>query len=205
MFVFFGFAMRLVTQYLDLIAIFSSFILQLFNQLLLKRECCSFSNGELVKMGLAEVEQWTEEAGKSWVGNSWEQLQHLRQAVTFLVIHQKSKKTLDEIMKDLCPSLSVQQIYRISTMYWDDRFDTESVSHEVLSEMKRQMAGDGAQAQSHSFLLDDDSAVPFNLEDIGSIYDGVDLLDGIPVPNAIHAETKGFDFLKDREKLPTPN
>jgi myosin-5 len=71
--------------------------------------------------------------------------------------------------------------------------------------MKRQMAGDGAQAQSHSFLLDDDSAVPFNLEDIGSIYDGVDLLDGIPVPNAIHAETKGFDFLKDREKLPTPN
>lgn len=197
--------MRLVTQYLDLIPIFSFFILQLFNQLLLKRECCSFSNGELVKMGLAEVEQWTEEAGKSWVGNSWEQLQHLRQAVTFLVIHQKSKKTLDEIMKDLCPSLSVQQIYRISTMYWDDRFDTESVSHEVLSEMKRQMAGDGAQAQSHSFLLDDDSAVPFNLEDIGSIYDDVDLLDGIPVPNAIHAETKGFDFLKDREKLPTPN
>jgi hypothetical protein len=35
--------------------------------LLLRRECCSFSNGEYVKAGLAELEQWciyaTEEVG----------------------------------------------------------------------------------------------------------------------------------------------
>lgn len=55
------------------------------------------------------------------------------QAVTFLVIHQKHKKSLEEITNDLCPVLSVQQLYRISTMYWDDRYNTETVSHEVQS------------------------------------------------------------------------
>ncbi len=53
------------------------------------------------------------------------------QAVQFLVIHQKHKKSLEEITNDLCPVLSVQQLYRISTMYWDDRYGTETVSHEV--------------------------------------------------------------------------
>ena len=50
------------------------------------------------------------------------------QAVGFLVIHQKQKKTLDEIMNDLCPVLSVQQLYRIATMYWDHKFGTETVA-----------------------------------------------------------------------------
>jgi myosin-5 len=40
---------------------------QLFNQLLLRRECCSFSNGEYVKAGLSEVEQWIAGAGEEWV------------------------------------------------------------------------------------------------------------------------------------------
>lgn len=30
--------------------------------LLLRRECCSFSNGEYVKAGLAELEQWCHDA-----------------------------------------------------------------------------------------------------------------------------------------------
>lgn len=37
----------------------------------------------------------------------------MMQAVTFLVIHQKHKKSLEEITNDLCPVLSVQQLYRI--------------------------------------------------------------------------------------------
>lgn len=102
--------------------LFAFINVQLFNQLLLRRECCSFSNGEYVKTGLAEVELWIGNAGRDWVGESWEQLSHIRQAVTFLVIHQKNRKSLQEITSDLCPVLSVQQLYRISTMYWDDRW-----------------------------------------------------------------------------------
>ena len=52
---------------------------QLFNQLLLRRECCSFSNGEYVKTGLAEVENWIDAAGKEWVGESWDELRYIRQ------------------------------------------------------------------------------------------------------------------------------
>jgi myosin-5 len=37
---------------------FSYINVQLFNSLLLRRECCTFSNGEYVKAGLAEMEQW---------------------------------------------------------------------------------------------------------------------------------------------------
>lgn len=102
--------------------LFSFINVQLFNQLLLRRECCSFSNGEYVKTGLAEVEIWAGSAGRTWVGEGWEALAHIRQAVTFLVIHQKHKKSLQEITTDLCPVLTVQQLYRISTMYWDDRW-----------------------------------------------------------------------------------
>lgn len=55
------------------------------------------------------------------MGESWNALAHIRQAVTFLVIHQKHRKSFREITEDLCGALSVQQLYRISTMYWDDR------------------------------------------------------------------------------------
>lgn len=67
------------------------------------------------------------------VGESWNALAHIRQAVTFLVIHQKHRKSFREITEDLCASLSVQQLYRISTMYWDDRW----------VECRRQRAGTG--------------------------------------------------------------
>jgi hypothetical protein len=158
------------------------------------------------------------------------------QAVTFLVIHQKHKKSLEEITNDLCPVLSVQQLYRISTMYWDDRYNTETVAHEVrcepcaagiswgaakigdchqcgttiavefqglsLSQMgltvqsspaertdctsglhetclclhitqvlarMKQLMVDNNTAASHSFLLDDDSSIPFSLDDIAAL------------------------------------
>lgn len=122
-----------------------------------------------------------------YAGSAWEELKHIRQAIGFLVyfylhitcsdakmanmvnlsflpsvqvIHQKSKKSLDEISNDLCPVcetillilegeegtvslifqtflcyiqvLSVQQLYRISTMYWDDKYGTHSVASDVI-------------------------------------------------------------------------
>ncbi|CAF1924296.1 unnamed protein product [Brassica oleracea] len=83
--------------------IFSFVNVQLFNSLLLRRECCSFSNGEYVRAGLCELENWCFKATDEYAGTSWEELKHIRQAIGFLVIHQKPKKTLDEISHDLCP------------------------------------------------------------------------------------------------------
>ncbi|XP_040384389.1 protein OPAQUE1 isoform X3 [Oryza brachyantha] len=46
------FIRKLVTQ------VFSFINVQLFNSLLLRRECCTFSNGEYVKTGLCVLEKW---------------------------------------------------------------------------------------------------------------------------------------------------
>ena len=53
-------------------------------------------------------------------------------------------------------------------MYWDDRYGTETVSHDVLGRMKQLMV-DNNTAASHSFLLDDDSSIPFSLDDISQL------------------------------------
>ncbi|KAI8015469.1 Cellulose synthase-like protein E6 [Camellia lanceoleosa] len=49
----------------------------------------------------------------------------------FWVIHQKSRISYDEITNDLCPILSVKQLYRVCTLYCDDNYNTPSVSPDV--------------------------------------------------------------------------
>ncbi|KAI4377827.1 hypothetical protein MLD38_015400 [Melastoma candidum] len=154
------FIRKLITQ------VFSFINIQLFNSLLLRRECCTFSNGEYVKSGLAELEKWIVNATEEFAGTSWHELNYIRQAVGFLVIHQKRRKSLEEIRQDLCPALTVRQIYRISTMYWDDKYGTQSVSNEVVAQMREILNKDNQNVGSNSFLLDDDLSIPFSTEDI---------------------------------------
>ncbi|KAL6224224.1 hypothetical protein ACLB2K_003079 [Fragaria x ananassa] len=176
--------------------IFSFINVQLFNSLLLRRECCSFSNGEFLKAGLAELEQWCYGASEEYAGSAWDELKHIRQAIGFLVIHQKPKKTLNEITKELCPVLSIQQLYRISTMYWDDKYGTHSVSSDVISSMRIMMTEDSNNAVSSSFLLDDDSSIPFSVDDISKTMEQVDITDIEPPP--LIREHSGFGFLLPR-------
>ncbi|XVF86852.1 hypothetical protein PTKIN_Ptkin18bG0075400 [Pterospermum kingtungense] len=172
---------------------FSFINVQLFNSLLLRRECCSFSNGEYVKAGLAELEQWCHEATEEFAGSAWDELKHIRQAVGFLVIHQKPKKTLKEITNDLCPVLSIQQLYRISTMYWDDKYGTHSVSSDVIASMRVMMTEDSNNAVSSSFLLDDDSSIPFSVDDISKSMQQIEVTE-IDPPPPIRGNS-GFTFL----------
>ncbi|PIA36510.1 hypothetical protein AQUCO_03400422v1 [Aquilegia coerulea] len=176
--------------------IFSFINVQLFNSLLLRRECCSFSNGEYVKAGLAELEHWCYKATDEYAGSAWDELKHIRQAIGFLVIHQKPKKTLDEISHDLCPVLSIQQLYRISTMYWDDKYGTHSLSSDVISNMRVLMTEDSNNAVSSSFLLDDDSSIPFSVDDISKSMEQIDISDIEPPP--LIRENSGFMFLLPR-------
>ena len=93
------------------------------------------------------------EHGTDWVGDSWDELKYIRQAVTFLVIGNKPKKTLEDITKDLCPILSIQQLYRISTMYWDDKYNTETVSSEVSSQVMISHKGRGGAWVFHHWFI----------------------------------------------------
>nr|KAJ0193022.1 hypothetical protein LSAT_V11C800417510 [Lactuca sativa] len=203
------FIRKLTTQ------VFSFLNISLFNSLLLRRECCTFSNGEYVKSGLAELEKWIANAKEEFAGTSWHELNYIRQAVGFLVIHQKRKKSLEEIRQDLCPALTVRQIYRISTMYWDDKYGTQSVSNEasisfllslllntqihfVVTEMREMLNKDSQNLTSNSFLLDDDLSIPFSTEDIYMAIPGIDPTD--IEPPAFLAEYPSAQFLLSNPK-----
>ncbi|WCJ38180.1 myosin 2 [Euphorbia peplus] len=174
---------------------FSYINVQLFNSLLLRRECCTFSNGEYVKSGLAELELWCCQAKEEYAGASWDELKHIRQAVGFLVIHQKYRISYDEITNDLCPILSVQQLYRICSLYWDDNYNTRSVSPAVISSMRILMTEDSNDAASNSFLLDDNSGIPFSVEDLSNTLQEKDFADVEPAEEL--AENPAFEFLHE--------
>ncbi|KAL3850023.1 hypothetical protein ACJIZ3_011905 [Penstemon smallii] len=175
--------------------IFSYVNVQLFNSLLLRRECCTFSNGEYVKSGLAELELWCCQAKEEYAGSAWDELKHIRQAVGFLVIHQKYRISYDEITNDLCPILSVQQLYRICTLYWDDNYNTRSVSPEVISSMRVLMTEDSNNAVSNSFLLDDNSSIPFSIDELSNSLQVKEFLDVKPATDLL--ENPSFLFLHE--------
>jgi myosin-5 len=173
------FIRKLITQ------LFSFINIQLFNSLLLRRECCTFSNGEYVKAGLSLLEKWITDATDEFAGTSWHELNYIRQAVGFLVIHQKRKKTLEEIRQDLCPNLSVRQIYRICSMYWDDKYNTQGISNEVVSAMREEVNKYTQNLVSNSFLLDDDLSIPFSTEDLSMAIPAIDYAD-VEFPESLH-------------------
>ncbi|XP_071726546.1 myosin-12 [Rutidosis leptorrhynchoides] len=173
--------------------VFSFIDVQFFNSLLLRRECCSFSNGEYVKSGLHELEQWCKKATDQFAGSSWDELQHIRQAVGLLVSHQKTQKSMEEITNELCPILSIPQIYRIGTMFWDDKYGTQGLSQEVIGKMRSLMAEDSISMPNNSFLLDVDSSIPFSIEEISLSFLDVDLSDIDPPP--LLRQRSDFHFL----------
>jgi myosin-5 len=153
--------------------VFSFINVQLFNSLLLRRECCSFSNGEYVKAGLDELEHWCFWLTEEYAGHAWDELKHIRQAVTFLILEEKHTRSLKEITDDFCPALSMQQLYRISTMYCDDKYGTLGIPSEVISSMRTKMIEGSSSPSAHddinSFLLDDDFSIPFSVDDIAKL------------------------------------
>ncbi|XP_066385776.1 protein OPAQUE1-like isoform X7 [Miscanthus floridulus] len=179
------FTRKLVTQ------VFSFINVQLFNSMLLRRECCTFSNGEYVKSGLCVLEKWIVDT-EEHAGAAWDELQFIRQAVDFLIIPQKSKKTLEQIKKNICPALSVRQIYRLCTMYWDDKYGTHSVSAEEVARMRDMVSNDMQNPVSNSFLLDDDLSIPFTTEEIAEEVPDVDM-SNIEMPSSLrHVHSAQF-------------
>ncbi|KAL6894082.1 hypothetical protein ACP4OV_008180 [Aristida adscensionis] len=173
--------------------VFAFMNVQLFNSLLLRRECCSFTNGEFLKSGLLELEQWCSRTTEEYAGTSWDELQNIRQAVGFLVLHQKSHKNLEEITNELCPVLSITQIYRIATMFWDDKYGAQGLSQEVIGKMRTMTTDDSIATPNSSFLLDDDSSVPISLDDIARLMLDVDPSNVEPPP--LLRQNSQFHFL----------
>uniref|UniRef100_A0A803LYP2 Uncharacterized protein n=1 Tax=Chenopodium quinoa TaxID=63459 RepID=A0A803LYP2_CHEQI len=165
------FIRKLITQ------VFSFININLFNSLLLRRECCTFSNGEYVKSGLAELEKWIASVTDEFAGTAWHELNYIRQAVGFL-------------------ALTVRQIYRISTMYWDDKYGTQSVSNEVVAQMREMLNKDNQNLATNSFLLDDDLSIPFSTEDISKAIPATDPMD-VKIPACLSTVPAAKFLLED--------
>ncbi|XP_078175171.1 myosin-14-like [Carex rostrata] len=146
--------------------IFSFINVQLFNSILLRRECCTFSNGEYLKYGLSELQAWCEKLEEEHIGSAWDKLEHIYQATAFLVTLQKFKISYEDLTQNICPALNVQQLYRICTQYWDDKYNSQTVSPNVLNNMRTLMTDETSDVDSSDFLLDDDTSIPFTLFEI---------------------------------------
>ncbi|XP_078175119.1 myosin-6-like isoform X2 [Carex rostrata] len=172
---------------------FSFINVQLFNSLLMRRECCSFSNGEYVKYGLEELEALCSKAKEEIIGSAWDELKHIRQAVGFLVIFQKYRVSYEDLTSDLCPELNVQQLRQICSQYWDDKYNTQSVSQDVLSKMNDEI--EKSDDTGNAFLLDDDDNIPFTWDEISTAVEDK-FFTQIIIPNEI-LEIPALQFLQD--------
>lgn len=155
-----------------------------------------------MKSGLSMLEKWIADVTDEFAGTSWHELNYIRQAVGFLVIHQKKRKTLEEIRHDLCPILGVSQIYRICTMYRDDKYSTQSVSNEVVLAMREILNRDENKISS-SFLLEDDMSIPFSSEDISKAIPAIDPYD-VELPPSLH-HLPSAQFLLQRPDPVSPH
>ncbi|XP_029126576.1 myosin-7 [Cajanus cajan] len=167
---------------------------EIFNSLLLHRECCTFKNGEYLKSGLGELEVWCNEATEESIGSALDELKHANQAVRFLVAPQKDGLSYDDLTNDLCPVLSAQQLHKICTLYCDDDDEKQKISPDVTTRLKLLMTDD-VEEDDKSFLLEDNSSLPIIVEEIpSSAHDKT-----VPKikPPAELLENANFQFLHD--------
>ncbi|KAK8479862.1 hypothetical protein V6N11_027766 [Hibiscus sabdariffa] len=109
-----------------------------------------------------------------------------------MVMPEKSKISYDEITNNLCTVLSVQQFYEVCTLYSDDN-NGDTVSADVISQMKLLMTDDSEDDDGSSVLLDEDSSITFLVEDITTSMKVEEFTD--VKPSAELAENPDFQFL----------
>ncbi|CAH8361175.1 unnamed protein product [Eruca vesicaria subsp. sativa] len=173
---------------------FSLINVQLFNSLVTRRDNCSFINGEYVKSGLDKLERWCSETNKEYAGSSWDELKPIRQAVGFLLIHNKKRISYEDIENDLCPVLRIQQHFRLCTLYKDEIYNTESVEQEVIESMRKVMTE--VMTDINDFLLKDDSSNSMSLliDDLSSSMQDKDFSQVKPAEKLV--ENTSFAFLQ---------
>ncbi|XP_056844387.1 myosin-10-like [Raphanus sativus] len=170
---------------------FQGINVQVFNSLL-ERECCTYHMGKKVNAWFNELEEWCSQATEEFVGSSWDELKHTRQAVLLLVTEQKSTITYDYLTTNLCPALSTQQLYRICTLCKIDDQEDQNVSPEVISNLKLLITDEDE--DSRSFLLDNDSSVPFAADEISNCMEEKEFANVKPAIEL--ADNPNFQFLK---------
>ncbi|KAM7271835.1 hypothetical protein ACFE04_031049 [Oxalis oulophora] len=92
-------------------------------------------------------------------------------------------------------------------MYWDDKYGTQTVSSDIISTMRVMMTEDSNNLPvSTSFLLDDDSSIPFSVDDISKSMQHIEVENGNVTEMCAFANDqtpkvrKPYTISKQREK-----
>ncbi|CAI7782521.1 unnamed protein product [Closterium sp. NIES-53] len=109
---------------------------------------CTYSNGELMEEGVGRLEQWVHDVEvqlRDAMGGSKEplkrELRHIRQAIYFLTLDHKPRRSLEEI-EELCPDLTLNQLVHMCIWYEDDAYGTKGVDPSVTERMWALMVDD---------------------------------------------------------------
>ncbi|GJP48240.1 hypothetical protein CLOM_g7505, partial [Closterium sp. NIES-68] len=161
---------------------------------------CTYSNGELMEEGLGRLDQWVHDVDvqlRDAMGGTKEplkkELRHIRQAIYFLTLDHKPRRSLEEI-EELCPDLTLNQLVHMCIWYEDDAYGTKGVDSSVIERMWALMVDDCP------MLLRDDESIPFTVDDIALCLPAVDLDDLQPPPEL--QQDPAFHFLLPHAALP---
>ncbi|CAI5519231.1 unnamed protein product [Closterium sp. Naga37s-1] len=154
---------------------------------------CTYSNGELMEEGLGRLEQWVHDVEvqlRDAMGATKEplkrELRHIRQAIYFLTLDHKPRRSLEEI-EELCPDLTLNQLVHMCIWYEDDAYGTKGVDPSVTERMWALMVDDCP------MLLRDDDSIPFTVDDIALAIPAMHIDDLEPPPEL--QQDPAFHFL----------
>jgi len=86
-------------------------------------------------------------------------------------------------------------------MYWDDKYNTQGISNEVVAAMREMVNKDTQNLVSNSFLLDDDLSVPFSTEDLSMAIPAMDYAD-VDLPESLQHYTTVQFLLRQQDPQP---
>jgi len=137
----------------------------MFNCLLIHRQCCSMSNGEYIEKGLKMLSDWLQNAGPEVPAPACDQLCGIRQAVEFLVAGNKTALSISDLTEGLCPTIGMNHLHHIVTSFVDDKYNSPNVSKQVLSMLTR-LKEEDANGSNSLQLINEDASIPFATPEI---------------------------------------
>ncbi|MEW5317375.1 MAG: hypothetical protein WDW38_008677 [Sanguina aurantia] len=175
---------------------------QLTNQLLLRPDCCSSSNARFVVAGLKRLDSWIMAGSEDYLRVLFRDLKHFRQASAFLVRPHKSQLGMEDLA-NMCPSLNVQQLYRLATTFHDDITASTHMLGGGGSEGKNlavASAGTAVAARGGSGVLDADLE-PFDSSEVGWVEADVnDATHDVPPTDPLHRDCVSGEVLEEMKK-----
>ncbi|XP_043910779.1 unconventional myosin-Vb-like, partial [Protopterus annectens] len=148
------------------------------NNLLLRKDKCSWSNGVQIRFNVSQLEEWLR--GKQLhQSGALETLAPLIQAAQLLQVKKKSDEDAEAICS-MCTSLTVSQIVKILSLYTPQNDFEERVTVNFISYVQNQMKGRGKEGQ-RQLLVDTKHLFPVSFPFIPSSL----RMDKIQIPESL--------------------